>query len=170
MRADRNAWHPVSIALALVASATQAGTALLLGFFNLVYPPLAMFAAAVVAGLSFRGRPGTAARIGVAVGLLGGFFAEWVFFVVRLRTRPGLWRDWTMLERLGITAGEWIMYAALLAFFAAFFAWVSEPRPPSTSWRSEDESSLQDNLGVRFNPEEGNDRPHDLPLQGQDEE
>jgi len=102
---------------------TQISAAWIMALWDLVYAPIPMFAAAVVAGFLFKGRPKEASLAGALAGLLSGGFAEWAFHVVRIQNRILTWAQLKGNEQLGLAIAEMLLYASLLSFFAAFFSW-----------------------------------------------
>lgn len=104
-------------------AAVQASVAWVMTFLDVVYAPIPMFTAAVIAGLFFRGRPREASLGGALAGLTGGGLAEWAFHVVRVQNRLLEWGQMPGNEQLGLAIAEMFLYASLLSFFAAFFGW-----------------------------------------------
>lgn len=149
---------------------TQISIAWIMAFADLVYAPIPMFAAAVVAGFLFRGRPREASLAGALAGLLGGGLVEWAFFVVRIQNRVLNWAQLNSNEQLGLAIAEMFLYASLLSFFAAFFSWgtskeaaksveTTEPddsKTPSYAKMMEDQNTPKVDLPIFKEGPEGN--------------
>ncbi|MCD4812178.1 hypothetical protein K8S19_00575 [bacterium] len=141
---------------------TQALTAWIMAFIDLVYAPIPMFAAAIVAGLYFRGRPRAASLAGAMAGLVGGIAAEWAFHVVRVQNRIMNWAQMESAEQLGLAIAELFLYASLLSFFAAFFSWGTAKEPPVLS--SVDELTTDNRIEPLYSPAEKEIPQVDIPI------
>lgn len=98
----------------------------LMAVINMLYPPIPMFIAALAAGMLFRGRAAEAARAGALAGLAAGLPAEWIYFSQRSKLLADAWAGVSFWEAVGLGLAEGLLYAALLAFFAAFISWSTE--------------------------------------------
>ncbi len=110
-------------ALMFWAAFSQAFMAWFMAAGGMVYAPIPMFTAAVVAGFLFKSRPQQAAVAGFLAGLAGGALAEWAFHVVRIQKEFMNWSQLSGSEQFWLSIAEMLLYAAFLSFFAAFVSW-----------------------------------------------
>ncbi len=102
---------------------SQAAMAWIMAAGGMVYAPIPMFTAAIVAGILFKSWPGKAALAGFLAGLAGGAWAEWAFHVVRIQKQFMNWSQLSGSEQFWLSMTEMLLYAAFLSFFAAFVSW-----------------------------------------------
>jgi hypothetical protein len=107
----------------LLVAVCQAAVAWLMALLGLVYAPVPMFAAAILAGIIFKGRPQTASLAGALAGLGGGILAERAYHYVRMAKVIMNWSELSSPEQFGLSLAEMLLYTSLLSFFAAFISW-----------------------------------------------
>ncbi|MCK5241013.1 hypothetical protein KAR34_01055 [bacterium] len=147
---------------------TQVNVAWVMALLDVVYAPIPMFVAAVVAGFLFKGRPKHASLGAAMAGVLGGWLAEWAFHTVRIQNRVMNWAQLDSSEQLGLAAAEMLLYAALLSFFAAFFSWGTS-KDTSAEDKGESPASVQPTEPM-YSPLEAEQPEVDIPLFKEDPE
>ncbi len=135
---------------------TQAAIAWFMAAGGMVYAPIPMFTAAVMAGFLFKSRPGHAALAGFLAGLAGGALAEWAFHAVRVQKQFMNWSQLSGSEQFWLSMAEMLLYAAFLSFFAAFVSWGTH-REKKTEEKKEQQQSPE----MGFNPMES--LPEEIP-------